>query len=439
MRAMKRGGPALDLSRYAMALAGNAGSSGAQFLLSLVLVARLPPAGFGLFAFLLLLAQFVFAVAAALFVAPMAAIARETARTDGHTPFERSSEQAWTVLSVLQLIYALTAAIVAIAASALLGTGWSGAAIYGLLVLFGCLRQFGRISQYSRADQSGVVASDAFFLVTLLVGVLLILLVDPSRAITLAFAAMALAHAVGTAPLRSQFRELRHHLAMPHNAMPTAGILETYRTIWSRYSGWSLLGVISTEATANAHSYLVTLMLGPAGYGAIAASAVLTRPGNVALVALGEFERARLARIHATSQDPAGSRSLFRAATAAIWLGSVGLACAVLVGFPDLLTARGYDRGDFTLAAWGWLAVLLARCAYLPASTEMQALGAFRELAWPTVIAMPVSLIGTALLLVYFSPPWTLAAITLGQVVAGVLIVSRFRQLVVQPRAVPCP
>jgi O-antigen/teichoic acid export membrane protein len=436
---MKRNGPALNLSRYAMALAGNAGSSGAQFLLSLVMLAKLPSAGFGLFAILILVAQFVFAVAAALFVAPMAAIVREAGSAPIRQDVGSSGEDAWTVLSLLQLAFGLVGALLASGIPALLGAGWIGSIVYGSLVLLGCLRQFGRISQYSRSDQRGVVASDVLFFATLLVGVLLVVVSDPSQAMVLAFASMALAHGLGIGPLASQFRDLRRQLALPGAAESTRGLLSGFKTIWLRYSGWSLLGAVSTEATANAHSYLVVGMLGPAGYGAIAASAVLTRPGNVALLALSEFERARLAQIHAANQDPAFSRRLLKTASAAIWLASVGLTFAALMWFPDLLTARGYDRDDFTLAAWGWMAVLLARCAYLPASTEMQALGAFRELAWPTVIAMPVSLLGTAVLLLFFSAPSTLVAIALGQIVAGMLIVARYRELVARRRACPCP
>ncbi|WP_189619944.1 hypothetical protein [Novosphingobium colocasiae] len=406
-----------DLSRYAVALVGNAGSSGAQFLLSLVLVARLPAAGFGQFTFLLLLAQFIMAVAAALFAAPVASLQREP---------EPDGQDAWVALSGLQLVFVIPAAGVAMGAAMLVGADGRTAPVFALVVVLGCLRQFGRISQYSRSDQRGVALSDALFCLILLGGIALLLVAPTAQALLLAFASLSLAHALGIIPLAGQFSALGRSASGLGVKM---GMLARYRSIWGQYSRWSLLGVISTEATANAHSYLVTLALGPGGYGAIAASAVLTRPGNVALIALGEFERARLGRLHALGGDLAGSRGLFIAAAAIVWLASAGLTAAVLVWFPDLLLERGYEPAAFTIAAWGWLAVLLARCAYLPASTEMQALGAFRELAWPTVIAMPVSIAGTVILLHYASPSWTLAAITLGQIVAGALILIRYRGL----------
>lgn len=421
MPTARRFGSFADLNRYAVALMGNAGSSGSQFLLSLVLVAKLSAAGFGQFTFLLLLAQFIMAVASALFAAPMASLARDPGR---------AGRNAWAALSGLQLLFVIPAAAVAIAAATLVDADGLTAPVFALVVVLGCLRQFGRISQYSRSDQRGVAVSDALFCLTLLVGIAVLLLAPTAPALLLAFASLALAHAAGIIPLTRQFSALRRSVPGGRDTTSAkSGLLARYRSIWGEYSRWSLLGVISTEATANAHSYLVTLALGPGGYGAIAASAVLTRPGNVALLALGEFERARLGRLHGLGGDLAGSRRLFIAAAAFVWLGSALLTAAVLVWLPEMLIERGYDPSAFAIAAWGWLAVLLARCAYLPASTEMQALGAFRELAWPTVIAMPFSIAGTVVLLHYASPSWTLAAIALGQVVAGGLILNRYRRM----------
>ena len=53
--------------RYALAAVGPAGSSGAQFLLNLVLLSQVSATAFGRFTFLLILAQFAAAVWSALF------------------------------------------------------------------------------------------------------------------------------------------------------------------------------------------------------------------------------------------------------------------------------------------------------------------------------------------------------------------------------------
>ena len=67
------------LVRYARAAVGPIGGAGAQFVLALVLLARLPAAGFGCFAFLMVVAQLGLGVWGALFAAPLlvAAVQRE--------------------------------------------------------------------------------------------------------------------------------------------------------------------------------------------------------------------------------------------------------------------------------------------------------------------------------------------------------------------------
>lgn len=408
-----------DLSRYALALLGNAGSSGAQFGLSLALVAMLTASGFGLFTFLMLLCQFVWAVAGALFSAPMAALARDAGQSPGGDPSQ--GHDTWAVLALLQCLFVVPVGLSAFAIAAVTGPGMHTPTVYALVAMLGCLRQFGRISQYSRGDQRGVVQSDALYCIAMAIGIGMLFLADHRHALVLAFTMQACAQALCLVPLLAQFagwRQSRRHAHGPGSP----GLLGRYRRVWTRYSGWSLLGVVSTEATFSAHNYIVTGMLGTAAFGSIAATGILTRPGNVALVALGEFERARLARVHAEGGDLASKRRVFFAASTVVWLASLAVTVIALAWFPDLLGRRGYDRADLVVSAWGWLAVLLVRCAYLPMSTEMQSLGAFKALAWPTVIAMPVSVLGSFFLIGHFRPAWTLAAIVVGQVVVGVLI-----------------
>lgn len=401
-----------DLRRYSAALVGNAGSSVGQFLLSLVLLATLPAAGFGQFTFLLVVAQFIWALGAALFAAPIAAVSQRNASD--------ATSLGWKANLPLQppfqMACALAASVVGIAVGVGVGDVWP----YALLVGAGGMRQFLRIAEYSHSGQRAVFISDVVFCTALVSGVIAFYFGDTVSPQS-AFMLLSGAHLVAILPLARMLRAmfLRRGLA---NA------LAAYRQIWSRYSSWSLLGVIATEATANAHSYLVTLALGATGYGPIAASALLTRPGTVALNALSEFERARMARAHADGQDVRRVRMTFRAATFVFWLGSLGVTWIGLTLFRGQLLGHGYDAGQLAVAAWGWLIVLLVRGAYLPEAVEMQAIGAFRQLAWPTVWAMPISVIGTLAVLQIATPAWTLLAITLGQIVAAVLIFIQHRR-----------
>lgn len=406
-----------DLKRYGAALVGNAGSSGGQFLLSLVLLGTLSAAGFGQFTFLLLVAQFIWALGAALFAAPIAALSQGNGASPG-----------WTAILPLQPVFQLICTFVAVGIAAAIGAPCATVWCYALLVLAGGMRQFLRIAQYSHAGQRAVFLSDLVFCVALVAGVSVLFLGDATSP-GIALLLLGTAHLMALLPLGAMLHAI---LGAMFRVRGAAHVVAAARMMWGRYSSWSLLGVIASEATANAHSYLVTLALGPVGYAPIAASAVLTRPGTVALNALFEFERARMGRALAAGRDVRRLRATFRIAALVFWLGSLILTWIGLTVFRERLLGHGYDAHELVVAGWGWLGVLFLRGAYLPEAAEMQAVGAFRQLAWPTVWAMPVSMIGTMALLHWASPAWTLVAIAMGQAVAAALIFVQHRRVVGQ-------
>ena len=55
--------------------------------------------------------------------------------------------------------------------------------------------------------------------------------------------------------------------------------------MWREMSGWAVLGVILSEATANAHAYLVTFISGPHAFAVLPVGTLLMRP--VSLVSGG--------------------------------------------------------------------------------------------------------------------------------------------------------
>ena len=65
-----------------------------------------------------------------------------------------------------------------------------------------------------------------------------------------------------------------------------AGTLAAYGPIWRDLTQWALLGVVTTELSANAHAYLVTLFNGPKSFALIAAGSLFMRPVSLCLTAL---------------------------------------------------------------------------------------------------------------------------------------------------------
>ena len=55
--------------------------------------------------------------------------------------------------------------------------------------------------------------------------------------------------------------------------------------------------MLTTEATANAHVYIVTLIYGPLGFAPIAATALFIRPVGVAMNTLTDYERCGIGQL----------------------------------------------------------------------------------------------------------------------------------------------
>jgi hypothetical protein len=403
-----------DLRRYAAAVMGSAGSSGSQFLLTLLLLGRLPAELFAQFTFLVVVAQLNGGLAAALFSAPLSRLATQAAL-----------ESAATLLHALvrmQLFYALAGA----GAALLLGWLWHGdlaaGAAYAVLLFAGGLRQFLRVIAYTRDRQQRVVISDMLF-ASVTLAATAVIYAGAAPDLFVAFAALAAGNLAGLLVLQplSVLAQARQRLR---------ATLAAYREVWSRFTLWSLIGILATEATANAHTYIVTMFAGPAAFSPIAASAILSRPGVVALNALSEFERARMARVIAVD-DRAGlarTMTLFRWVALAFWLATAVLTYLAVTWRPPLLFKPGYDPAQWALCAWLWIGVMLARTLYLPESTEMHARGSFIALAWPTLWSAPVSIAGVMLTLVLLGPAWSLAGVLAGEAVAALLVVRAARR-----------
>lgn len=408
--------PALrgDLGRYLAALSGSAGSSGAQFLLTLALLQKLPAEQFAQFAFLWLVAQFIWAVGGSLFAAPLARIASTTSGS--------GMPEAWQAATWMQLAFALLAMAGSFCLALLVGSDGGAALVFAALVLIGALRLHARVAAYARGGQRAVVIADTMFTLSVLVltAAAYLSLTSTPR---LAYVILVVGNLLGLLPLLSALG-LRKRPPDPRR------IIMSFGDVWSRYSSWSLLGVIATEVTANAHSYIVTLALGPAAFGPIAASAVLIRPGMVALNALSEFERARMARLLADGRRAAMARArlLFRTVAAILWGGTAVLTWLVLQFAFDRVFPGSYSVPALVTGAWLWVAVLLIRALYLPEAVEMQASGDFAALAWPKIWTAPLSVVTVALLLLLAEPVWSLAGIAVSEAFAALLLLRAHRR-----------
>jgi O-antigen/teichoic acid export membrane protein len=394
----------LDLRpvRYALAAAGPVAVAITHFGLSLVLLQLLSPAAFGSFSALLVVVQLGWGIWSALLCAPLPVFLTQddpAARTAGEaTLLQGNARGALCAVPVFALLgWALALPPGATAAFALFG----GVSL---------LRWFGRAFAYVHGQQLRTVTSDIVYSGT--VGIALLLTgwafgLDLELACYLALLAGALA---GLLPFGA------HYLGRLR--WGKGGLIDRYRPIWQGQSRWALLGVGTTEATANAHVYIVTALAGAAAYAPIAASALLLRPVNVAQNALADFERPQLARaIGAGGANLRRSLLVFRVALLALWAGTVAAGVLLFLLAPRLLFPPAYPLDFLVVASALWGLFALLRLLQTPESTLLQAAGEFRDLALASVWSGIASVAAVTVLVLTAG-----TLLSIGGVVAGAAV-----------------
>lgn len=398
-----RKSPGGKLGRYLVVGVGPLASAGVQFVQSLALLRVLSPDDFGRFTFLLVAAQFSWGLWSALFCAPLPAL---VAKADA----DRREAVLRTLFST-NLLVAAGAAVLFLGLALALGLEWPSALLFAGFAAVSLLRWFGRSFAYVAGHPVRTMASDLCYSAVLLVAVAAVL-ANGAESLLITYAALFVSAIVGLLPFGRDY--LRRQIAgFDARAVPA------YAQIFRLHSGWSLIGVATTEATANAHAYIVTAMLGPRAFAPIAASALMIRPIGVSLNALMEFERAQMARAIGTGRldEAVGAVRFFRTVMVLVWLTTALAAALVLTQAPQLIFPERYSVTFLTEAAALWLGVAALRLIRAPESAFLQAAGAFGALARTSMISCLVSLAAVTLLLWRFGLLWSIVGIMLGEAV----------------------
>lgn len=389
-----------SMLRYSVAIIGPVGSAGAQFVLSLILLRVLGAAEFGSFSFLLITSQLSWGIWSALFCAPLPVLlaANGAAR----------QQALLRCLFTTNLIAAAAAFFAFLLLAAALGLPMSTAGLFAAYAAVALLRWFARADAYARGAPLRTLVSDLTYAAAVLAGTAAAAF-GWAATLDTTFVTLLAGTALGLLPFgRSYLAAQFFHIA------PRA--MADYAEVW-RHSGWSLLGVVTTEATANCHVYIITIAYGPEGFAPLAASALLIRPINVAMNALSEFERAQMARqIGEGRLDAAlGSVRLFRAVLLAIWTGTAATAVGVLWYAPHLVFPPQYNLALLAVGTAIWMAVAGMRLLRTPESTLLQAAGAFRPLAFASILSSGVSVAAVSVLLAAGGLLWSITGIMIGE------------------------
>jgi hypothetical protein len=220
-------------------------------------------------------------------------------------------------------------------------------------------------------------------------------------------------------------------------AAETKPSLAPFRQAFRRHGSWALLGVTTTEVTTNLHSYVLTLWLGPAAFAPVATLSLFFRPIPILTQALTQFERPALARMirHGAAEEVEGAvRRMSALVTGAVVLNTLALAALVLFAQP-LVGAGQYAAQDL----WPLLGLLacaqLARGLRTGPSAALQSAGAFRPLAFTTLYAAAVTLLGTgAALFAGENTLWLILTAVLGGEVLSLILTRKTYRLTLSPK-----
>jgi O-antigen/teichoic acid export membrane protein len=393
---------ALRMFRYALATIGPVGAAATQFILSLQLLHLLAPASFGSFSFLLVISQFSTGLWSALLCAPL--------------PVVLAQEQGRDLIGSLFVVN-LVLSFLAFGAFWLLGLGLGvPVAAAALFAAVGLLRWFARAHAYATGAANRTLASDLVYSVALLIGIGLVAILGADSP-NLPYGALLVSAALSLLPFGQQYF-LAQFVRLRLRELPR------YAHVWREHSRWSLVGVVTTEATVNAHAYIVTLVGGPLAFAPIAASALIIRPISVVMNALSEFERPQMARQIARRDIDSAQRSTgtFLFVLALTWASTAAGAVLLMAYDPGVIFPSDYSHSSLALGMALWLAVTLMRILRTPDGVLLQAAGMFRWLAHASIISSVVSISAVAALLVLGGPLWSLGGILLGEAICAVWI-----------------
>lgn len=387
------------LRRHGVTAFGPVGVSAANFLATLAALHALSSREFGQFSFAIVVVGFCTSLTNGLLGSPLSSIAHvpaQTLRAELQTYFKAS------------LIFAVLLGGAVLATLLGIATAPPAALLFGAYGSVMSLRLVARTYSYASNRVASVVISDSAYFLTLLAGAGA--LAASAKAGLFAVATIfALASSCslllfGPALLGLFWQSLRH------------GVVRAYGRVWRDMTRWSVLGVVTSEMTINAHAYLVTFIAGSRAFALIAVGALFTRPFLLVLTALPDREGPALARLIADGQMRQALRSAkeFALVIAGLWVANQFLAGAVFAWFPGLIAKKGYDLGDVAVVVAIWAVITAVRGARSADCLLLISAREFRALGQASVVSSAVAMSATLALLLLAGPVPSLLGILAG-------------------------
>jgi hypothetical protein len=389
------------VSRYGLSVTGPVAVSAAHFIASLIFLRMLQAGEFGQFSFLLIVVPFCLGVTRALLGVP-------ASLTRG-----KDEATARTEISILQKSSLVVVGAAGLVVTALMFSTHADTTEAILLGLYGAgstLRFFARSLSNVHARLLRVAASDLVYAVLLVAG--LVGLVAFGR-LTMLNAAIVLVLSTAASFLPFGWR----HWSELIRSTGTQSF-GRYLPMWQDVTRWSLLGVVLTELTANAHAYFVTFISGPKVFGLLALGALFMRPASLVLAALPDIDQPLMTRRIAQGDVRGALRVVkeFRTAAGAVLTATIALSVVLVSWFPHLFLKKGYDERDVLIVLALWIAITATRVLSTPEAVLLQATGNYSALARVSAWSGATSLVVTFVLLCAVGPVASLGGVLAGEI-----------------------
>ncbi|MEH8018597.1 hypothetical protein MN202_15240 [Rheinheimera muenzenbergensis] len=383
-------------------------------VLALCLMQKGSAEEYGLFAFLLVTQALANGISNALLGSPVLIALSE------NTPQAAQSIRSFMLANLLlSFLFAAVQAVIVLS----FVNSIDIALVYAISAFTTTLRWFARAYCNNNHQHSKVVTSDALYsLVSLTAAVTLYL---TSNVSLFSFGLITAAAAVLALPaLGADYAKLQFVRAFKAN-------LKGFVQGFQRQGKHALVGVISTEGTLNSHSYLVTILFGPAGFAPIAAAALLFRPVMVVLNSLTQIERPRLRSMLVENQfeEAKASLSRFRVINMVFWLLNSLAAAVVLIFFINIYWKDALSQPALIYAAIFISLIRLSRSVSSPFSVFLQAADKFKDLSLVTVKSSLLTIPLVYVSLLVFAPSFSLLGILLGELFALCLLFRLYRRV----------
>jgi hypothetical protein len=372
-------------------------------LMQLALLLQSPLADYGLFAFLQVLQALLLGVSSALFSAPLLSRQQDS--------FTNATIKTGSYF-VLQLLFVLGSGTLVMLIAESYDIAFNTAVWLGVAVALQLWRWFARSLLQNNVNTKSLIYSDALFSFLAIIGTVLLWAQGQISLLHLA-KLNALAAASSLAMSGSSFWQ-------QHWRMWQQRDWQLWQQGFCRQAKPALIGVVSTEAAANSHSYLITLIAGPAAFAPVAVAAMLFRPCALLLTNLAQLTRGQLQQLWLGKKPLAPLLAHFRRQSIWLWFGNSGLLLVLcgLAGDQILvwLAMNDWVTTDIYIAVLLWGGLSLLRTLRSASTIQLQVQDQFAALAhtalWPALLSVVLVFIFLQL----WPAVWTIAAVILSEV-----------------------